>query len=67
MMGTSVEDIQAWHVQLLEVSRKAPEVFSPAKPNERLKRPVHVLAVDCGIKNNIIRPNAVDSGSHRAS
>jgi len=38
-----------------EVSRKEKDIFSPAQPNEKLKRQVHVLAVDCGIKNNIIR------------
>ena len=36
-----------------EVSRKEKEVFVPS--NEKLKRPVHILAVDCGMKNNIIR------------
>lgn len=39
----------------LQVSRKEKDIFSPAQPNEKLKRQVHVLAVDCGIKNNIIR------------
>eukprot|EP00435_Cladocopium_sp_Y103_P035220 s1158_g9.t1 len=38
-----------------EVSRKEKEIFSPKEPNAKLKRQVHVLAVDCGIKNNIIR------------
>lgn len=36
-----------------EVSRKEKEVFVPV---ESSKRQVHVLAVDCGMKNNIIRP-----------
>ena len=35
-----------------EVSRKEKEVFVPV---EASKRQVHVLAVDCGMKNNIIR------------
>ncbi|CAK9061201.1 CAD protein [Includes: Glutamine-dependent carbamoyl-phosphate synthase [Durusdinium trenchii] len=35
-----------------EVSRKETEVFAPA---QRHGRQVHVLAVDCGMKNNIIR------------
>ena len=35
-----------------EVSRKEKEVFVPV---EAPKRQVHVLAVDCGMKNNIIR------------
>jgi len=36
-----------------EVSRKEKEVFVP--PNDSDKRLVHILAVDCGMKNNIIR------------
>ena len=36
-----------------EVSRKEKEVFVP--PNDSDKRFVHILAVDCGMKNNIIR------------
>ena len=35
-----------------EVSRKEKEVFVPVKAPTRQ---VHVLAVDCGMKNNIIR------------
>eukprot|EP00434_Breviolum_minutum_P031230 symbB.v1.2.027619.t1/scaffold2810.1/size69760/1 len=38
-----------------EVCRKEKEVFVPSTPNDRLKRQVHILAVDCGMKNNIIR------------
>eukprot|EP00439_Symbiodinium_sp_Y106_P070103 s3034_g12.t1 len=38
-----------------EVSRMQKEVFAPSQPNPRLHRDVHVLAVDCGMKNNIIR------------
>ena len=38
-----------------EVSRTQKEVFAPSQPNPRLNRDVHVLAVDCGMKNNIIR------------
>ena len=30
------------------------QVLGDAK--DRLKRQVHILAVDCGMKNNIIRP-----------
>ena len=30
------------------------EIKSVSK--DRLKRQVHILAVDCGMKNNIIRP-----------
>ena len=39
-----------------EVSRTQKDVYTPVKVNERLKRQVHILAVDCGVKNNIIRP-----------
>lgn len=35
-----------------EVSRKEKEVFVPKDSDKRL---VHILAVDCGMKNNIIR------------
>ena len=42
-----------------EVSRKETEVFAPA---QRHGRQVHVLAVDCGMKNNIIRPGHCQSG-----
>ncbi|CAK9103982.1 Protein URA2 [Includes: Glutamine-dependent carbamoyl-phosphate synthase [Durusdinium trenchii] len=38
-----------------EVSRTQKDVYTPVKVNERLKRQVHILAVDCGMKNNIIR------------
>eukprot|EP00438_Fugacium_kawagutii_P016909 Skav236266 [mRNA] locus=scaffold2289:21206:46077:+ [translate_table: standard] len=39
-----------------EVSRKEKDIYSPAEDElNNSKRQVHVLAVDCGIKNNIIR------------